>query len=295
MTLSSMTGFGRAEGHFETYSWTWEIRSVNGKTLDIRVRIPSGLDAMDQHIKNTLKNHIARGNVNVSLQLQKESSDPALNINEDALNQLVNAAKEAAKKHDLPMPSIDRLLSIRDVVAISDMPEDDETIDARDGALKTSFLTAVESFKDSRNQEGEATFGMLSNILDEFEKLLEEAEKVAATQPHEIKKRFEEKVGALIDNIQGFEQERVTQEVVILATKADVKEETDRLRAHISSARTLLRKSGPVGRKLEFLSQEFNRETNTLCSKSSDITLTNIGLSLKAAIDQFREQILNVE
>lgn len=295
MTLSSMTGFGRAEGHFGNYSWMWEIRSVNGKTLDIRVRIPPGLDAMDQYIKSTLKNHIARGNVNVSLQLQKESDDTMVQINEAALDKLVIVAKEASKKHDLPMPSIDRLLGIRDVVTVADLIEDDDEINARDDALKASFMDAVKSFKQDRDREGMATFDMLSNIIDEIETQLNKAEEIAATQPRELKKRFEEKVAQFIDKNQGLEPERVTQELVILATKADVKEETDRLHAHIASARILLNEDGPVGRKMEFLSQEFNRETNTLCSKSSDITLTNIGLALKSSIDQFREQVLNVE
>ncbi len=295
MTLSSMTGFGRAEGHIGNYSWVWEIRSVNGKTLDIRVRIPSGLDAMDQHIKSTLKDSIARGNVNVSLQLQKESGEPTVEINTEALDKLVAVAKDASKKHDLPMPSIDRLLGIRDVVAVTDTDEDEEAITARDEALKASFTEAVTSFKEARDREGKATFDMLSSIVDEIEMQVGEAETVAGSQPQEIKKRFEEKVAQFLDKNQGLEPERVTQELVILATKADVKEETDRLHAHISSARMLLKEKGPVGRKLEFLSQEFNRETNTLCSKSSDITLTNIGLALKSSIDQLREQILNVE
>lgn len=295
MTLSSMTGFGRAEGHFGNYSWMWEIRSVNGKTLDIRMRVPSGLDAMDQYVKNTIKEHIVRGNVNVSLQLQKENGEPTVNINSEALDKLVAVAKEASKRHDLPMPSIDRLLSIRDVVEVIDMPEDDDVIARRDEALKTSFQEAVSSFTGARNREGQATFKMLSSIVDDIEKLLIEAEKTASSQPNEIKKRFEEKVTLLLEKSQSLDPERITQELVILATKADVKEETDRLRAHIGSARSLLKSSGPVGRKMEFLSQEFNRETNALCSKSADITLTNIGLSLKASIDQLREQVLNVE
>lgn len=295
MTLSSMTGFGRAEGHFQKYSWLWEIRSVNGKTLDIRMRIPPGLDAMDQHIKNTLKENVARGNVNISLILQKETDETTVDINEEALDKIVAIAKDISKKHNLPTPSVDRLLSIRDVVAITEMADDDETIAERDNALKASFLDAVRSFKESRDYEGKATSGMLSNIIDDIERQLLDAEQVASGQSEEIKKRFLEKVEALIDKNQGLDKERILQEVVILATKADVKEETDRLRAHISSARSLLKSSDPVGRKLEFLSQEFNREINTLCSKSSDITLTNIGLSLKSSVDQLREQILNVE
>ena len=295
MTLSSMTGFGRTEGHFKNYSWVWEIRSVNGKALDIRMRIPSTLDAFDQFIRTTLKKKISRGNLNVSLQLQKDADEVSVDINEEALDKLVIAAKSAAKKHDLPMPAIDRILSIRDVVQLSDMEEDEETLKARDDALRNSFNDAVEALINSRQQEGAATYDMLTTIIDEVENLLNQAEEIAAKQPNALKEKFEEKVNALLDNSNGLDPDRLAQEIVVLATKADVKEETDRLHAHIASARALISENGPVGRKMDFLMQEFNRETNTLCSKSSDITLTNIGVSMKTAIDQLREQVQNVE
>lgn len=295
MTLSSMTGFGRAEGHFENYSWVWEIRSVNGKSLDVRMRIPPGIDAMDQYIKNTTKKALSRGSLNVSLQIQKDSNETVVNINEAALDKLVSVAKDAAKKHDLPMPSIDRLLAIRDVVEVSNDDDDHDAVKARDEAVKKSFNEALNSLKTSREEEGAATYDMLSAVLNDIEKLLGEAEVIAKSQPGAIKEKYEEKLETLFDNKQGIDTDRLAQEIVLLATKADVKEETDRLGAHIASARKLLKSNGPVGRKMEFLAQEFNRETNTLCSKSSDITLTNIGLSLKTAIDQFREQVLNVE
>lgn len=295
MTLSSMTGFGRAQGQFENHTWVWEIRSVNGKGLDVRMRIPPGLDAFDQFVKTTLKAELSRGNVNVSLQLQKDNKEADVKINEQALDKLISAAKDAAKKHDLPMPSIDSLLAIRDIVEVTDMEDGEDFLKEVDEALKASFKEAVEAIKKSRSDEGAATFKMLSDILNDVECLLKEGEEIASKQPGALKQKFEEKVSALFDNKQGVDEERIVQEIVILATKADVKEETDRLHAHIDSARKLMDESGPVGRKLDFLTQEFNRETNTLCSKSSDITLTNIGLSLKTAIDQFREQVQNVE
>jgi uncharacterized protein (TIGR00255 family) len=294
MTLSSMTGFGRTQSQFENYSWVWEIRSVNGKALDVRMRIPPGLDAFDQYIKTTLKKSISRGSLNVSLQLQKDSDEIDVKVNEVALDKLISVAKEAALKHNMPMPSIDNLLSIRDVVEITTKDDDDEKLKARNEELKTSFLDAITELKQSRDDEGSATFTMLSDVLDQVEKLLKEGEEIAAQQPDALKNKFLDKVNALLEN-NNFDNERITQEVVILATKADVKEETDRLHAHIASARTLLNEKDPVGRKLDFLCQEFNREANTLCSKSTDIALTNIGLSLKTAIDQFREQVQNVE
>lgn len=295
MTLSSMTGFGRAEGHYENYSWVWEIRSVNGKGLDVRMRIPPGLDAFDQFIKNTIKKEIKRGSINVSLQLSKEEGDTEVNVNEEALDKLIMVAKNASINHGLAMPSLDSLLSIRDVVEITSSEDDEDKIAARDQAFKDSFIKALIALKSSRSEEGLATRKMLSDVVDEVEKLLNQAEEIASKQPGALKKKFEEKVAALLDNKQGIDKERLAQEIVLLATKADTKEETDRLRAHIASARVMLDASGPVGRKMDFLTQEFNREANTLCSKSSDIALTNIGLSLKTAIDQIREQVQNVE
>ncbi|MCC3859965.1 YicC/YloC family endoribonuclease [Pseudemcibacter aquimaris] len=295
MTLSSMTGFGRATGHFEHYSWVWELRSVNGKGLDVRMRIPPGLDAFDQYIKNTVKKAMTRGNINVSLQLTKDSSDTDVKVNEAALDKLVSAAKHASVHHGLPMPSLDSLLSIRDVVEITTAEDSEEMIKGRDAALQQSFDEALAALKSARDEEGVATKKMLSDVVGEVEDLLNQAEKIAATQPEQLKKKYMEKVDALLDNSKGLDQERLAQEVVVLATKADTKEETDRLRAHIASARNLLNETGPVGRKFDFLTQEFNREANTLCSKSTDISLTNIGLSLKTAIDQIREQVQNVE
>jgi len=295
MTLSSMTGFGRAEGHYKHYSWVWEIRSVNGKGLDVRMRIPPGLDAFDQFIKTTIKKEITRGSINVLLQLSKEETDTDVKVNEAALDKLIGVAKKASVDHDLPMPSLDSLLSIRDVVEIIPTEDNENQISERNDILKKSFIEALSELKSSREEEGLATRKMLSDVIDQVENLLNQAEKIANNQPSLLKEKFEEKVSALFDNKQGIDKDRLAQEIVLLATKADTKEETDRLRAHIASARTMLDAKGTIGRKMDFLTQEFNREANTLCSKSSDITLTNIGLSLKTAIDQIREQVQNVE
>lgn len=295
MTLSSMTGFGRAEGHYEHYSWVWEIRSVNGKGLDVRMRIPPGLDAFDQFIKTTIKKEITRGSINVLLQLSKEETDTDVKVNEEALDKLIGVAKKASVDHDLPMPSLDSLLSIRDVVEITTTEDNENQISERNDILKKSFIEALSELKSSRQDEGLATRKMLSDVIDQVEDLLNQAEEIANIQPSLLKEKFEEKVSALFDNKQGIDKDRLAQEIVLLATKADTKEETDRLRAHIASARTMLDAKGTIGRKMDFLTQEFNREANTLCSKSSDIALTNIGLSLKTAIDQIREQVQNVE
>jgi len=295
MTLSSMTGFGRAEGHYKHYSWVWEIRSVNGKGLDVRMRIPPGLDAFDQFIKTTIKKEITRGSINVLLQLSKEETDTDVKVNEAALDKLIGVAKKASVDHDLPMPSLDSLLSIRDVVEIILTEDNENQISERNDILKKSFIEALSELKSSRQEEGLATRKMLSDVIDQVEDLLNQAEEIVNNQPSLLKEKYEEKVNALFDNKQGIDKDRLAQEIVLLATKADTKEETNRLRAHIASARTMLDAKGTIGRKMDFLSQEFNREANTLCSKSSDIALTNIGLSLKTAIDQIREQVQNIE
>ena len=295
MTLSSMTGFGRSNNHFENYSWVWELKSVNGKGLDLRTRIPQGFDNLDKHVKSVAKKVLFRGTLNISLHIKKDGVETVLNVNEDVLNKLIIIAKDAAIKHNLPMPSIDNLLTIRDVIEVKNDDTQDYIEKGRDKAVKLSFDEAIKSLISSREEEGAATYCMLSLILDDIDRLLSEAEVIGLKQPEFLKEKYEKKLRSLFDNKQEFDQDRLAQEIVLLALKSDIKEETDRLNAHIVSARKLLLTNGPVGRKLEFLTQEFNREINTLCSKSSDIRLTNIGLSLKASIDQFREQVLNVE
>ena len=295
MTLSSMTGFGRSNNNFENYSWVWELKSVNGKGLDLRTRIPQGFDTLDKHVKSVAKKVLFRGTLNILLQIKKDGVETVLNVNEDVLNKLIIIAKDAAIKHNLPMPSIDNLLTIRDVIEVNNDDTPDYTEKGRDKAVKLSFDEALKSLISSREEEGAATYCMLSLILDDINRLLSEAEVIGLKQPELLKEKYEKKLGSLFDNKQDIDQDRLAQEIVLLALKSDIKEETDRLNAHIVSARKLLLTNGPVGRKLEFLTQEFNREINTLCSKSSDIRLTNIGLSLKTSIDQFREQVLNVE
>lgn len=295
MTLSSMTGFGRSNNSFENYSWVWELKSVNGKGLDLRTRIPQGFDTLDKHVKSVAKKVLFRGTLNILLQIKKDGVETVLNVNEDVLNKLIIIAKDAAIKHNLPMPSIDNLLTIRDVIEVNNDDTPDYTEKGRDKAVKLSFDEALKSLISSREEEGAATYCMLSLILDDINRLLSEAEVIGLKQPELLKEKYEKKLGSLFDNKQDIDQDRLAQEIVLLALKSDIKEETDRLNAHIVSARKLLLTNGPVGRKLEFITQEFNREINTLCSKSSDIRLTNIGLSLKASIDQFREQVLNVE
>ncbi|MBL4893754.1 MAG: YicC family protein [Emcibacter sp.] len=295
MTLSSMTGFARTSGSWENYHWTWEIKSVNGRSLDVRCRTPLGLDGIEQMARKATKDNIARGSVNINLQMNRESDGTSFKINQEMLDVLVEVATETAMKNHLPQPSLDALMGIRDVIQYVEAEDDEANLKARDAALKTSFEETLSAFKVSRDGEGAAMQNVLSALLDEIEQLVKQADSLAAELPEMIRKRYMDKVNALLDDKSGIDPERIAQEVVLLATKADIKEEIDRLYAHIDAGRKHLKAEGQIGRKLDFLTQEFNREANTLCSKASDIRLTEVGLSLKTSIDQFKEQIQNIE
>ncbi len=295
MTLSSMTGFARVSGSWENYHWTWEIKSVNGRNLDVRCRTPQGLDAVEQVARKILKENIARGSVNINLQMNRDTEGTSFKVNQEMLDALVEVATTTAMNNHLPQPGLDALMGVRDVIQYVETEEDDATIKARDGALKTSFLKTLAAFKTSRDTEGAAMQEVLTSLLDEIEELVKQADSIAQELPDLIKKRYMDKVNALLDDKTGIDPDRIAQEVVLLATKADIKEEIDRLYAHIEAGRSHINTDGQIGRKLDFLTQEFNREANTLCSKASDIRLTDIGLSLKTTIDQFREQVQNIE
>jgi len=290
-----MTGFARISGQWQNYHWTWEIKSVNGRALDVRCRVPSGYDGVEQMARKFLKEHIARGSVNINLQMSRDTDSTAFRVNQDMLDTLVAVAIETAMNNHLPQPSLDALMGVRDVIQYVDAEEDAEIIKSRDEMLKASFAEVLEAFKAARNVEGAAMQAVLTDLLDEIERLVKQADQLAAAMPELIRKRYMDKVNALLDDTAGIEPDRIAQEVVLLATKADVKEELDRLYAHIDAGRKHINTDGQIGRKLDFLTQEFNREANTLCSKASDIRLTEVGLSLKTTIDQFREQVQNIE
>jgi len=295
MTLSSMTGFARTSGQWGKYHWTWEIKSVNGRNLDIRCRMPQGYDGLEQMARKAVKAALARGSVNISLQVSRDADTTAFKVNQEMLDHLVEVAVETSMKNHLPQPSLDAILSVRDVVQYVEIEEDAETLKARDRAMTESFETVLADFQSARDVEGAAMQAVLIAHLDEIEKLVASAQALAGEMPELIKQRYMEKVSALLEDKSGIDPERIAQEVVLLATKADVREELDRLTAHIDAGRKYVRANGQIGRKLDFLTQEFNREANTLCSKASDIRLTDVGLSLKTTIDQFREQVQNIE
>lgn len=282
-SLTGMTGFARAAGSHEAISWSWEARSVNGKSLDVRLRLPSDLSDLDGPVRKRAAQNFSRGNMQISLTLQRGDGGKAYRINEVLLEKL--GEKGAG---DLSV-----LMTVPGVV--EEVPNNLSETDQKALSIKllSSFDDLAIKLKAARDDEGNALTPILLDNVAEIERHVETASGLAAVLPDTLKRNLETKLTALLgDNLP---EERLAQEAALLAMKADVREELDRLRAHCAQARVLIAQGSPIGRKLEFLSQEFNRETNTLCSKSSDIELTQTGLALKSVIEQFREQVANVE
>ncbi|MEE2524773.1 YicC/YloC family endoribonuclease [Hyphobacterium sp. HN65] len=287
-----MTGFARAVATHGGCTITWEIKSVNGKGLEVRFRTPPGFDALELAARDRAKTAFARGSLQAGLTITREASEAGIVIDSDKLQALIDASRPFVERGEASPPAFDGLLAIRGVLK----GEDDCADDDREGLEKAVLVTfdeALSALKSARREEGAALSGILSTVLDEITALRDQAADVAAARPEAMRDKFAAKLADLLDG--DLPEDRLAQEAAILAVKADIREELDRLTAHIDSARILLDGGSPVGRKLDFLSQEFNREVNTLCSKSGDSELTRIGLALKASVDQFREQIQNVE
>ena len=291
--ISGMTGFGRAEGTHGDWSWSVEARSVNGRNLEVRFRGPPGFDSLERHAKTAAQARLSRGQV--TLGIQGKRADPgaaALKVNQDILARYLTLANQLAEEGATP-PSADGLLSLRGVL---EAPEEVDNPDARaavETAMAASIDQALDALKLSRDREGSQLLPVVTDFIDRIAALTAAAETEAAAQTAAIRERFARRMTELAPDAPGLE-ERIFLEAASLATKADVREELDRLAAHVASARTLLQQP-PAGRKLDFLMQEFMREANTLCSKSATTALTGIGLELKAVIEQLREQVQNVE
>ncbi|TYC63346.1 YicC family protein [Rhodobacterales bacterium] len=297
MTLASMTGFARAMGEAGQVRWTWELRSVNGKSLDLRIRIPTGLETLEAKIRERCSKLLRRGNVSVGLSMHRDQAEQQLQVNETALESVL-ATMELLKSRvpDLAPPSLDAILSQKGVFELKEPEEDEETQAALHNALLTSLDAALIDLVDMRHSEGTAISTVLRAQVDRIADLTQAAEVLPARSTEAIKARLKKQVSELLDASDGqLDAQRLHQEAVLLATKADIREELDRLHAHVAAVRELMDGGGAIGRRLDFLAQEFNREANTLCSKSNDVDLTAIGLDLKAVIDQMREQIQNLE
>lgn len=290
-----MTGFGRAAGIAGPWSYQWELRSVNGKGLDVRLRLPSGMDALEQQVRVLAAAALKRGNVQVSLQLACEEPAVELRINPNALFAAVEAAQQVSDAMGDPV-SADAVLAMRGVVEAVSAEADPEALAARDAELLQAAAAAIEALAANRREEGKRLAGVITTQLNRIEALTAEAAANPSRTPEAIQARLAQQVERLTGASPALDPDRLHQEAMLLAVKADIQEEIDRLRSHVEAARELLAAEGePVGRKFDFLAQEFNREANTLCSKSSDTALTRIGLELKNTIDQLREQVQNIE
>src|SRR6476646_7509563 len=288
MTLKSMTGFGRSSGvHGET-SWHWEVRSVNGRGLELRLRMPSGLEGLEIKARSLAQEKLARGNCHPILALGRETGQLAIRLNEAALSQALAAAERAQALTHKEAPNLDTLLAMRGVVEVVEGEESEEAHAKLEAALLKGLGTALDQLVAGRTAEGARLAGVMTNQLDQIASLVERAANAAGRQPEAILQR-------LIETGAGLDPERLHQEALLLAAKSDIQEELDRLRSHVAAAKELLAQDQPAGRRLEFLAQEFNREANTLCSKASDIEISRAGLELKSVIDQLREQVQNIE
>jgi len=295
MALSSMTGFARSHGASGSYTFEWELKSVNAKGLDLRLRLPQGWDELEAFAKKRAGEILSRGTVYANLNVKRTSSASTVRVNEEVLASIVKVAGALAGKLDAVAPSIDGLLAIKGVIEIVE-PESDEAEDkvARDAAA-AAFDQALRDLVDMRRREGVSLGQILSQRIDEIERLAGRAEAAPGRKPDAIRARLAEQVAALLESSDRFDPDRLNQEALLVATKADIREELDRIASHVSQAREMIARGGPVGRRLDFLAQEFHREVNTCCSKSNDIELTNTGLELKSVVEQFREQVQNLE
>ena len=295
MTVSSMTGYARAEGALDGAAWFWEARGVNSKGLDIRCRVPPGSDAIDAAARKAAAAVFARGALSLSLQVDRGERQVALRINEAALEQVLALQGALGDRVDPAPPRLDVLMAIRGIAETVEPDEDAAIAAAREKAILATLADALDRLASARVEEGARLLPVLREHLETIGRLTAAAAATAEAQPAMLRQRFEQQVADLLEARIGVGEDRLAQEAALLAARADVREEVDRLASHIEAVRALLDEGGMVGRKLDFLCQELNREANTLCSKAADITLTRIGLDLKAAIEQFREQVQNVE
>ncbi len=296
MTISSMTGFARAEGHDAGFAWAWELKSVNAKSLDVRFRLPPGLEALELPLRASLGQKLRRGAVTAGLTITKGGGGGALRLNRDALAAVIALARElTAEIPNAEPPRVDGLLALKGVIETAEEIQDDATRARQVALLTAGFERALNELAVMRAAEGRRLESVLATRLDEIAALVREAERSAAAQPAAIKARLRELVMTLVEAVPALPEERLAHEAALVIAKADIREELDRLAAHLAAARGLMAEGGAIGRRFDFLCQEFNREANTLCAKSADLELTRIGLALKASIEQLREQVQNIE
>jgi uncharacterized protein (TIGR00255 family) len=295
MALASMTGFARGQGVCGAYVWNWEIKSVNAKGLDLRLRLPAGWDAVEVPARSRAAEVLSRGTIYGTLTVKREGVAPVAKVNEPVLAAVLATVKGLSGRIDAAPPRIDGILSLKGVIEVVDEDEREEDRQAAEAAVIAGFHTTLAELAEMRRREGASLGQVLSQRLSDIATLAARAEAVPGRRPEAIKVRIKEQIETLLGASERFDPDRLHQEAILIASKADIREELDRLASHVAQGRKLIADGGAVGRRLDFLAQEFNREANTICSKSNDVELTNIGLELKTVVEQFREQVQNLE
>ena len=295
MAIKSMTGFARADGAAGQLSWHWEVRSVNGRGLDIRLRVPPGFENLEARIREALSKRLTRGSLTVSLNVKRAHGQAQIQLNETALKQVVDALEQLRAIVAVGPATPEGLLGIKGVLELVEPEESEAEALTRTDVMLANLSEALDGMVRARAEEGSRLQSIISDQLATVERLVAAVERSPSRAPDAIRQRLKEQVARLMETGPALDETRLYQEAALLATRADADEELKRLAAHISAARELLQSSEPAGRRLDFLAQEFNREANTLCSKSSDADTTRSGLELKAVIDQMREQVQNIE
>jgi len=294
MALQSMTGFARREGTSGRWRWAWELRSVNGKGLDLRLRLPPGLERMEADVRRLAGESFSRGNLQASLSVTADENRFEAVLNREALAAVLAMREQLDGIIDPAPLKLDTLLLVRGIVEFRESEDGEEALAARDADITAGLLAALADLRAMREQEGSALTRILLDHVTTIEGLTRTIEADPSRSPQEIAARLAGQVALLMDGM-ALDRDRLHAESALLATKADLREEIDRLKAHVAAARDLLVKDGPAGRRLDFLAQEFNRESNTVCSKSNASAVTAAGIELKVVIDQFREQVQNLE
>jgi uncharacterized protein (TIGR00255 family) len=295
MALSSMTGFARGHGVSGSYSWGWEIKSVNAKGLDLRLRLPPGWDAIEVPVRKRGSEVLARGTVYANLTVERTGIAPAVRINEPVLAAVLSTLDALKGRIEAAPATLDGILALKGVIEVTDADESEDERRAAEASITAGFDTALAQLLQMRKTEGDALGRVLMARLAEIGTLAARAEAAPGRKPEAVRARLAEQVATLMQASDRFDADRLHQEAILIASKADIREELDRLAAHVAQAQKLITDGGAVGRRLDFLSQELNRESNTLCAKSNDVELTNTGLELKTVVEQFREQVQNLE
>lgn len=291
-----MTGFARSSGAADGVNWVWEVRSVNGRGLDVRLRLPPGFDGLEAAVREAAASRFNRGNVSATLTVERLNGTGTIRLNENVLADVIKAAKRAAELSGGALPDTAALLGFKGVLESNETHREDEAERAkRERHYLQSCEHALDKLSEARRAEGARLAATIGGQIDEISRLANEVRSSRSRTPQAIQEQIKTLIQRVMDSTSSFDPDRLHQEAILAATRADVEEELARLDAHVAAARELLRERGAVGRRFDFLTQEFNREANTLCSKSNAVDITRLGLALKTVIDQMREQVQNIE